>query len=392
MARVNPTNIENTIFENILRLSIQFAKDLQFATIVIYFVNLLKTTYSSSSKRQRDAMSDKVFEHFIRDSTIRSAAGRFIEKSPLYVEARVTFLTGSRLEDEFLNIFGKRPPRDQGQRADMRAIREQILAKKAKLESHSVRDNLLVKTNRIKNINKLKKIALDTGIIDLVQVFPDRTKIDPIEVIDAIRQAAAQDNVFAVDIRGYIKLMQPLDIWVQFLDAISYTRIFVAGFGEDKGVLTAEHLQILRDRIASGELSLRRWYLEVTPRPRRALLLSLNLVGPPPLKQSAVKQTAAKKPPPPRRRGRPSSSPVAAAATTADPLKKFTVFTYAKREDKILLDSILDVETIKQQPRLAWLYAPEKLWSDDIVKKAALQNTVTTYQTAQEFIIKKNSL
>ena len=363
--RVTVNKMEREILLGAVDTAIMFAKSLQFATVLSFFINLIKTKSSILV-----GLSRPTVEHFTQNETISSPASRFLSKSLAYQQASTTFLTGDGLKQECINVFGKRVFQHLGQTADVKAVREALMAKKCKLSSSAIFDNLHTKNSRIKNSDKLMKIAAATGIIDPVKVWPNRSEIDPLELIGAISIAADQQNVFAIDIRGYTKIMEPLDMWIKLLDAIGNKCIFVAGFGEDEGVLTATHLQILRDRIESGHLSIRRWFIEVTPPSRRIMLLGLNLVGPP------------------KPRGVAARTAAAAAPPAAD--RKFTVFTYAKRTDKLLWNS-LDEERRKEQPRLAWLFAPKKVWNKDVVRKAALQNTVTTYDAAQHFINNNNN-
>jgi hypothetical protein len=350
-SRVRLTKEEHDLLESILAETINFCKSQQYADLVKAFCNTLEAKYNRWIQMGR---SEKVINHFLERGDINTpaaetTAGKFISKSKHYKPVRDKHLTGNKLKAMSENILGKRSYTSGGSVANAAAVREDIMSKKMKLQTNAIKDSLNKKIKKNNNSKWLKKNSAKTGIIDPYLIWPMREDINEKEVIDAIRIAAHQKDVFVIDIRGYLKLMRDYEIWKEFLLAIANTNIFMIGLGEDSQCLKIEHLELFQDMIRTGQLAIKRFYIESND-PRRIELLRLRLVGPNPDKSIV------------------------------------TIFTDAKKEDKILWSSLANNKVRKTYPRLAWLFAPERIWVTDIANKLQMQKTVTTYETAQRFI------
>ena len=362
--RIKPTYAERTILDNAVAVTLKFAACLQLSVLVSFFLNLLRSKHSPNAKDGM-GLSKKLFEHFtdvLIEDEATSPGARFIQTASAYLEARSKYPKGNDLEEESHRVLGKRVFNLGNCRANVFVVREALAAKQCRLDSSVIYDSLVIKSNKKLNELRACQMVKNTGILDLSVIWPRKYAVDPSEVIAVIRTTVQQQVVYGVDIRGFINIMGPLETFIQFLGVLVNTTVCMLGLGEDLNVLTKAHFEVFRAMIVSGQLSIRRYYVNILPRSRRTMLLALNLVGP------AKKQSS-------------SSSKKQTQKNNI-----YTVFTYAKREDFILWKSINDVELRKQQPRLAWLHAPKQFWDNDIVHKAALQHSVTNYDTAQQFI------
>ena len=350
--RFRPTQADKNILDNAVIETIDYASSLQLADLVKYFINRLKSTKGVG-------LSKDIFGHFTAyhdDQTplTRTPAGKYFALSLEYKRRKSSFLTGERLKEESLSVLGKRVFSVSNQKANVAAVREAINAKTfCGIESRAIEDNIASKLIKLDRLRLLEVQAKKTGFLDISIVWPRHYALIPHEVIEAIKMVISRYRVYGIDIRGCIKLMQDYEIWSQLLGALSHTTVCVIGLGEDQGVLKYKHMQLFKQLIENGTISIRRYFIEAGLLARRKELLRLALLGP----QKNV----------------------------------YTVFTLAKREDALLWHSLKEhPEQRKLQPRLAWLHAPEEFWRTDIVGKAALQKSVTNYETAQSFILKHN--
>ena len=124
------------------------------------------------------------------------------------------------------------------------------------------------------------------------------------------------------------------------LELLTPSHIFAINMGEDAGILDEDHFQLLAAKIRDGSSALRRWFCETIPN-RRAIWVKCGLV-------------------------RDNAHP-----------NKPNVWTVARREDCERWQ-----KGVRDQPRLAWLLAPESAFNGATHYNINMQNSTCNWRIA----------
>ena len=201
---------------------------------------------------------------------------------------------------------------------------------------------VMLKTKRLKCVKAIKALATTTGVADITRVWRDfqsSTKTMAEVSLEAIAAVATLKNVYVLDIHKMTCLFQ-ITMFKKVLELLTPSHIFAINMGEDAGILDEDHFQLLAGKIRDGSSALRRWFCETIPN-RRAIWVKCGLV-------------------------RDNAHP-----------NKHNVWTLARREDYERWQ-----KGVRDQPRLAWLLAPESAFNGATQYNINMQNSTCNWRIA----------
>lgn len=157
--------------------------------------------------------------------------------------------------------------------------------------------------------------------------------------LKAIAAVAKLKHVYVLDIHKMTCLFH-LPNFEKVLKLLTHSHIFAINMGEDAGIFHRDHFELLATSIRDGSSPLRRWFVESNPT-RRVILVDCGL-----MKDYAHQD-------------------------------KPNVWTLARRTDyKLWKDGARD------QPRLAWLLAPESAYTVATRYNTTLQDSTCNWAIA----------
>jgi hypothetical protein len=201
---------------------------------------------------------------------------------------------------------------------------------------------VMVKTKRKKCVEGIKAQAIASGVADITRVrreFHSSTNAMAEVSLEAIAAVAKLKHVYVLDMHSMTCLFH-FPIFKQVLDLLTHSHIFAINMGEDARIFDRPHFQLLASKIGDGTSPVRRWFVESIPT-RREIWVECGLV-----RHNAH-------------------------------LDKPNIWTLARREDKLKWS-----EGVRDQPRLAWLLAPESAYTRAKQYNIKMQDSTCNWETA----------
>jgi hypothetical protein len=195
---------------------------------------------------------------------------------------------------------------------------------------------LMIKKKRKQCVQGIKAQAIASGVADITRVrrdFHSSTNAMAEVSLEAIATIATLKDVYVLNMHSMTCLFH-FPIFKKVLDLLTHSHIFTINMGEDASIFDPPHFQLLASKIGDGTCPVRRWFVESHPT-RREIWAECGLV---------------------RDNGH---------------LDKPNIWTLARREDKRKSS-----EGVRDQPRLAWLVAPESAYT--VVKQYNIKRQDST--------------
>ncbi len=182
---------------------------------------------------------------------------------------------------------------------------------------------MVLQTKKKECVQGIIAQATAKGVAEITRVWRD-FQSDPKGMMQVCLKATAAvatlKHVYVLDIHKLMCLFH-YPIFQKVLELLTHSHIFAINMGEDAGIFDRPHFQLLATKIRDGSSAVRRWFGD-SNRTRREIWVECGLV-----RDNAH-------------------------------LDKSNVFTVARRKDCALWK---DGE--RDQPRLAWLIAPESAYT-----------------------------
>jgi hypothetical protein len=197
---------------------------------------------------------------------------------------------------------------------------------------------VMQRNKRKKCVEGIIAEANEKGLADITRVWRDfQSCITAMEEVclEAISAVATMKNVYVLDIHKLTCLFH-FPVFAKVLDILTSSHIFAVNMGEDEGIFTRAHFNLLSSKILNGSSPIRRWFVELG-RSRRQMVAECGLV----------------------KHNKPN------------------VFALARREDKRLW-----MQGDRTSPRLAWLLAPASAYTVAMQYNTAMQDSTCNWERA----------